>query len=57
MAEGRALHAPSNLWHYVRGYGPTLADAETNIAAECQRKGWTLDPTSVRLSESRKEGA
>lgn len=54
MAEARALHEPSGLWHYVRAYGTDDTSAELGVAAEALRRNWVLDTGSVRLSKSTK---
>lgn len=55
MAEARAQHEPSGLWHYVRAYGHTDTEAELGVATEALRRHWVLDRSSIRLSASRKE--
>ena len=50
MAEGRAQHLPSGLWHYVRGYGTDTGKALLSLMEECARKRWALDGGSVRYS-------
>lgn len=50
MAEGRAQHEPSGLWHYVRTYGVDADEARLALAAEAIRRHWTLDGQSVRVS-------
>ena len=54
MAEARALHEPSGLWHYVRAYGPDDTAAELAVVTEALRRNWTIDQDSIRLSVSRK---
>jgi hypothetical protein len=54
MAEGRAKHEASGLWHYVRAYGADSNGARMALAEEALRRHWTLDGESVRCRESRK---
>ena len=54
MAEGRALHEPSGLWHYVRSYGYTETEAGLALATEALRRNWVLDSESVHTHESKK---
>jgi hypothetical protein len=57
MAEARAQHEPSGLWHYLRGYGPDELTAELNVAKEALRRNWVLDRTSVRTCTVQKGAA
>lgn len=54
MAEGRAQHEPSGLWHYVRAYGPTELDAKLNLASDTIKHRWALDGQSLRFTEVKK---
>lgn len=54
MAEGRAQHEPSGLWHYVRAYGVDPTTAELTLRTNTLERNWVLDTESIRLSPMQK---